>query len=182
MHASFHSNPWGNTRPLIRTAETHTPMHIIIYSDQRGPAPALSQSQCQRAKMWPVFLRRRSGGGVYACILSFKIVCLERDHSRRRATTGNHFPDLRIHSSCAMYSGPGAGGVGPICEVPSLLPHANASAQLLFNINGGERYPAPHTTATPPRPPADRSLPDSEKQKRGITVTQAGGERSPQHL
>ena len=74
------------------------------------------------------------------------------------------------------------GGVGPICEVPSLLPHANASAQLLFNINGGERYPAPHTTATPPRPPADRSLPDSEKQKRGITVTQAGGERSPQHL
>ena len=27
-------------------------------------------------------------------------------------------------------------------------------APALFNINGGERYPAPHTTATPPRPPA----------------------------
>ena len=28
-----------------------------------------------------------------------KIVCLVRDHSRRRATTDNCFSDLRIHSS-----------------------------------------------------------------------------------
>ena len=73
MSVSFHSNPWRNVAVGLASHSNRRDTHIIMSHHVSSCSDLRACSPISCANMWPVLLRWWSGGGVYECILSFKV-------------------------------------------------------------------------------------------------------------